>query len=227
MKRLLFLLVAMLLAVPAAATEQQPLESTKDRFSYALGQQLGGDLKTGGVDIDPDLLAAGVRDALAGTPRMSEEEVAMAMETLQMEMMAKHMAEQQQLAEKNLTEGKAFLEANAKKKGVQTTPSGLQYQIIAQGKGKTPGPDDEVTVHYRGSLVDGTQFDSSYERGEPVTFPVSGVIPGWTEALQLMKEGAKFKIFLPSELAYGERGAGQVIGPNATLIFDVELISVQ
>lgn len=227
MKTLIVLLSTLLFVAPLAAAEKKPLESTKDRFSYALGQQLGADLKMGGVDIDPDLLAAGVRDALAGTPGMSEEEVALAMDALQQEMMAQHMAEREKLAEKNLAEGKAFQEKNAKKKGVKKTASGLQYEVVEQGKGKTPSADSTVTVHYRGTLVDGTEFDSSYGRGEPATFPVSGVIPGWTEALQLMKEGAKFKIVLPSELAYGERGAGQVIGPNATLIFDVELISVQ
>jgi len=141
--------------------------------------------------------------------------------------MAEAEAMAKEMGEKNLKEGEAFLQENAKREGVVALPSGLQYEVIEEGTGKSPKPGDEVTVHYRGTLVDGTVFDSSYERGEPVTFPVEGVIPGWTEALQLMKEGAKWKLFIPPSLAYGERGAGQVIGPNATLLFEVELISVQ
>ncbi|WP_305044631.1 FKBP-type peptidyl-prolyl cis-trans isomerase [Geoalkalibacter sp.] len=226
MKSIVVLLLGVLLAVPVLAAEPQPLESGADKFSYALGQQLGRDLKMGGVQVNADLIAAGVRDAQAGSSRMSEEEMEAAMESMQREMMAQHLAQQEALAKKNLEQGKAFLAENAKKKGVKTTASGLQYQVIEAGKGKKPGPDSTVTVHYRGTLVDGTEFDSSYGRGEPATFNLSGVIPGWTEALQLMQEGAKYKIVLPADLAYGERGAGQVIGPNATLVFDVELLSV-
>ncbi|WP_429884358.1 FKBP-type peptidyl-prolyl cis-trans isomerase [Geoalkalibacter halelectricus] len=228
MNKILILLLSMLLAASAAASAAQnpPLESGTDRFSYALGQQLGRDLKMGEVAVTPELIAAGVRDALAGTSRMSDEEMELAMEEMQREMMMKHLAQQERMGRENLEKGQAFLAENAKRQGVKTTPSGLQYRITEEGTGKTPGPDSSVTVHYRGTLIDGTVFDSSFERGEPVTFPVSGVIPGWTEALQLMKEGAKWTIYLPADLAYGEHGAGQVIGPNETLIFDVELISV-
>ncbi|MDO3377383.1 FKBP-type peptidyl-prolyl cis-trans isomerase [Geoalkalibacter halelectricus] len=228
MNKILILLLSMLLAAGAAASAAQnpPLESGTDRFSYALGQQLGRDLKMGEVAVTPELIAAGVRDALAGTSRMSDEEMELAMEEMQREMMMKHLAQQERMGRENLEKGQAFLAENAKRQGVETTPSGLQYRITEEGTGKTPGPDSSVTVHYRGTLIDGTVFDSSFERGEPVTFPVSGVIPGWTEALQLMKEGAKWTIYLPADLAYGEHGAGQVIGPNETLIFDVELISV-
>jgi FKBP-type peptidyl-prolyl cis-trans isomerase FklB len=137
------------------------------------------------------------------------------------------MAKQAEVAKKNKAEGEAFLAENKKKEGVKTTPSGLQYKVIKPGKGKKPKSSDTVTVNYRGTLIDGTEFDSSYKRGQPATFQVSGVIPGWTEALQLMEEGAKWQLFIPSNLAYGERGAGGVIGPNATLIFEVELISIQ
>ncbi|KIH76222.1 FKBP-type peptidyl-prolyl cis-trans isomerase FklB [Geoalkalibacter ferrihydriticus] len=222
---ILLLCFLLMVAVSAGAVQNPPLDSNTDRFSYALGQQLGRDLKMGGVAVTPELIADGVRDALAGTSRMGDEEMELAMEEMQREMMMRHMAMQEQMGRENLEKGKAFLAENAKKKDVKTTASGLQYQVITAGSGKSPGPDSTVTVHYRGTLVDGTEFDSSYGR-EPVTFPVSGVIPGWTEALQLMKEGAKWKIFLPAELAYGEQGAGQVIGPNQTLIFDVELLSV-
>jgi len=140
---------------------------------------------------------------------------------------AKKQELEKQLGEKNKKEGSSFLAENQKKEGVKTLPSGLQYKVIKSGSGKKPKLDDTVTTHYRGSLIDGTEFDSSYRRGKPVTFPVNQVIPGWTEALQLMEEGAKWELFVPSNLAYGEKGAGNEIGPNATLIFEVELISVQ
>jgi FKBP-type peptidyl-prolyl cis-trans isomerase FklB len=142
-------------------------------------------------------------------------------------MMEKQMAHREKAAEENLREGQAFLSENAQKDGVKTTESGLQYEVIEKGSGKTPTPESTVTVHYRGTLIDGTEFDSSLRRGEPATFPVNGVIAGWTEALQLMSEGAKYKLYIPADLAYGERGAGQAIGPNETLIFDVELLSVE
>jgi len=136
-------------------------------------------------------------------------------------------AEMEALAAKNKAAGEAFLAENAKKEGVKVTKSGLQYKIIEEGEGPSPGPSDMATVNYRGTLIDGTQFDSSYDRGQPATFPVGGVIAGWTEALQLMKPGAKWQLFIPSDLAYGERGAGKDIGPNSTLVFDVELLSVE
>jgi FKBP-type peptidyl-prolyl cis-trans isomerase FklB len=149
------------------------------------------------------------------------------MNTFKEEMTKKQEEAMKKAAEKNKKDGAAFLAENKKKEGVVTLPSGLQYKIITQGTGNTPKATDTVTVNYRGSLVDGTEFDSSYKRGQPATFPVNGVIKGWTEALQLMKEGAKWQLFIPSDLAYGEKGAGNVIGPNATLIFDVELISAK
>jgi len=137
------------------------------------------------------------------------------------------MAKQQEVAKKNKKEGEVFLDENKKKEGVKTLASGLQYKVLKEGTGKKPKLNDAVTVNYRGTLIDGTEFDSSYRRGQPASFPVSGVIPGWTEALPLMGEGAKWQLFVPSNLAYGERGAGAMIGPNATLIFEIELISVQ
>ena len=142
-------------------------------------------------------------------------------------MMAKQQEMAKKLGEKNKAEGEAFLAENKKKEGVITLPSGLQYKVIKAGTGKKPKATDTVTVHYQGTLIDGKEFDSSYRRGQPVTFPVNGVIPGWTEALQLMEEGAKWQIFIPSSLAYGDRGAGRDIGPHATLIFEIELVSIQ
>jgi FKBP-type peptidyl-prolyl cis-trans isomerase FklB len=228
------LAVAAILAflVPASgctAEEKKPeLNTMKDKLSYGIGLNLGNDFKAQQIDVDPDLLARGIRDSQAGgTPLMTEEQVKETFEAFQKEMIAKQEAKAKETAEKNQKEGEAFLAENGKKEGVVTLPSGLQYKVIEEGAGKTPKATDKVTVHYRGTLVDGTEFDSSHKRGEPVTFPVNGVIAGWTEALQLMKEGAKWQLFIPSALAYGERGAGPVIGPNSTLIFEVELIKVQ
>jgi FKBP-type peptidyl-prolyl cis-trans isomerase FklB len=149
------------------------------------------------------------------------------MAAFQKEMMAKQQELAKKLGEKNKKEGEAFLSENRKKEGIKALPSGLQYKVVKAGTGKKPKSTDTVTTHYRGTLIDGTEFDSSYRRGQPASFPVSGVIAGWTEALQLMEEGAKWQLFIPPNLAYGERGAGSQIGPNATLIFEIELISIQ
>lgn len=208
--------------------EEPKLDNPKDRISYTIGANIGQDFVTQKMDINADVLLLGIKDKMAGKePRLTEEEMMAEIQSFQQEMQAKLMAEMEQAAEKNKLEGEAFLAENAKKEGVVVTDSGLQYKITEAGEGVSPGPADVATVHYRGTLIDGTQFDSSYDRGQPATFPVGGVIPGWTEALQLMKPGAKWQIFIPSQLAYGERGAGQAIGPNATLIFDVELVSVE
>jgi FKBP-type peptidyl-prolyl cis-trans isomerase FklB len=189
---------------------------------------IGGSLKRGSVEVDPDLLAKGLKDSYGGGKTMlTEDQARQAIEDFQKTMMAKQAETMKTLSEKNKADGERFLAENAKKAGVKVLPSGLQYKVIAPGTGKSPTTADTVTTHYRGTLIDGTEFDSSYKRGEPATFPVSGVIPGWTEALQLMKEGAKWQLFVPPGLAYGERGAGQVIGPNATLIFEVELLTVK
>jgi FKBP-type peptidyl-prolyl cis-trans isomerase FklB len=178
--------------------------------------------------VDPELLVKGFKDSYGGGKTIfTMEEARRTITEFQKTMMAKQVEAMKKLGEKNKAEGKKFLAGNAKKKGVKTLPSGLQYKEIKPGTGKTPKTTDTVTTHYKGTLIDGTEFDSSYKRGEPATFPVSGVIPGWTEALQLMKSGAKWQLFVPPELAYGEKGAGQVIGPNATLVFEVELISVK
>jgi FKBP-type peptidyl-prolyl cis-trans isomerase FklB len=206
------------------AQETPVLKNQKDKMSYIIGMDIGNNLKKQSIDIDPAFLARGIKDALAGgKPLLTEKEMQETMAVFQKEMMAK----QQEVATKNKKEGEAFLVENKKKQGVKTLPSGLQYKVIKEGTGKKPKLGDTVTAHYWGTLIDGTEFDSSYKRGQPANFPVSGVIPGWTEALQLMGEGAKWQLFIPSNLAYGERGAGAGIGPNATLIFEIELISVQ
>jgi FKBP-type peptidyl-prolyl cis-trans isomerase FklB len=217
-----------LLAGQVYAEEQTSLKSQRDKVSYIIGVDIGGNLKSRSIDIDPDLLLKGLKDGLAGNkPLLSETEIHEVMNTFKEEMAKKQEESMKKAAEKNKKDGDAFLAENKKKEGVVTLPSGLQYKIITEGTGNTPKATDTVTVNYRGSLVDGTEFDSSYKRGQPATFRVNGVIKGWTEALQLMKEGAKWQLFIPSDLAYGDKGAGNVIGPNATLIFDVELISAK
>lgn len=216
-----------LLAPTACAQEQTPVQSEQQKTSYSLGYNIGRDFSQKQLDIDPDVLMRGMKDALSGnTTALSEEEMRQAMMDLQKKMMAKQQEQVKELADKNEQEGKAFLAENRQKEGVKTTMSGLQYKVISKGAGKKPGRDDKVTVNYRGRLLDGTEFDSSYRRNKPATFQVGGVIPGWTEGLQLMKEGAKWQLFIPAKLAYGEKGAGPMIGPNSTLIFDVELISI-
>jgi FKBP-type peptidyl-prolyl cis-trans isomerase FklB len=199
-----------------------------DKVSYSIGLSIGRDFKEQGIEINPDVLARGLRDGLTGQePALTEEQMRETQMEFQQVMIAKMEALQKELAEKNLQEGQAFLSEHAQQEGVVVLPSGLQYRVIEEGTGKSPTADSMVTVHYRGRLVDGTEFDSSYDRGEPATFPVSGVISGWTEGLQLMKEGGKHELVIPPALAYGEQGAGPVIGPNAVLVFEVELIKVQ
>jgi FKBP-type peptidyl-prolyl cis-trans isomerase FklB len=201
----------------------QELKSQKEKLSYIVGMDIGKNLRTQLIDVDPAILTRGIKDGLSGNKSvLTDQEVRDTLTAFQKDMIAKR----QVLAEKNRKEGEAFLVENKKKKNVTTLPSGLQYKVIKAGTGKKPKPTDTVTVNYRGTLIDGTEFDSSYRRGQPITFPLNGVIPGWTEALGLMQEGAKWQIFVPSNLAYGEKGSDQ-IGPNATLIFEVELISVQ
>ncbi len=210
------------------AEDSQVLKTQKDKVSYTIGIDIGKAFKKQGLEIDSDLLVKGIKDSMAGNKfLLSEPEIREIMVELQQKMAAQEAEQQKKLAEKNKGEGEAFLAENKKKAGVQTLPSGLQYKVIRPGTGKKPQKTDTVSTHYRGTLIDGTEFDSSYRRGKPASFPVSGVISGWTEALQLMEEGAKWQLFLPANLAYGERGAGREIGPHSVLIFEVELISVQ
>jgi FKBP-type peptidyl-prolyl cis-trans isomerase FklB len=223
------MMCAVLAASTAFAEEQQALKTQKEKLSYAIGIDMGTSLKKNAIDVDPDMLFKGIKDALSGGKQlMTEQELKETIQTAQKELMAKQQEKMKALAEKNKKEGEEFLAANKKKPGVKILPSGLQYKVITEGKGKTPKSTDTVTVNYRGTLIDGTEFDSSYKRNEPATFPVSGVIKGWTEALQLMKEGSKWQLFIPADLAYGERGTmGGPIGPNAVLIFEVELLSIK
>jgi FKBP-type peptidyl-prolyl cis-trans isomerase FklB len=218
----------LILSSPVMGEEKSVLKTQKEKSSYVIGLDVGRALKKGGVEIDADLFARGVRDALVGGKLlMTEQEIKETMNAFQREMTAKQTEARNQLAEKNKKEGETFLAENGKKPGVITLPSGLQYKVLRPGTGKKPQAQDIVKVHYRGTLINGTEFDSSYQRGQPVSFQVNRVIPGWTEALQLMEEGAKWQIFIPSRLAYGERGAGEDIGPHATLIFEVELLAIE
>ena len=200
------------------------LNTDEKKTSYAIGMQIGQDFKRGGLDIDVKAFSMAITDSLKGNPaKLDQQEVAAAMDMLRQQQMKK----QSEFANKAKAEGDAFLAANKKKAGVKTLESGVQYKVIKSGSGKTPTKADSVVVHYRGTLIDGTEFDSSIARGKPLTFPVTGVIKGWTELLLLMKEGDKWQAYIPSDSAYGPRGSGQVIGPNSTLIFDIELLEVK
>jgi FKBP-type peptidyl-prolyl cis-trans isomerase FklB len=229
MKYLLTIILSIgFLFVVCYADEKLELKDQKDKESYSLGYQFGESLKGQGVDINLEIFASGIRDAFGGKePQMSQEQIRATMMELQKRVMAARQKELKEKAAKNAEAGKKFLVENQKKEGIKTLPSGLQYKVLTEGTGKTPKAEDTVTVNYKGTLIDGTEFDSSYKRGQPATFQVKGVIKGWTEALQLMKEGSKWQLFIPPELAYGERGAGRDIGPNATLIFEVELLTIK
>jgi FKBP-type peptidyl-prolyl cis-trans isomerase FklB len=212
----------------SAAAEKPEVKEQKDKISYSVGYQVGGDFKRQGVGLNPEMLVKGAQDALSGAePLVSPREMDQTLVDLKKKIVTEEKAGRKKLAEKNLKDGKDFLEQNAKKEGVVTLPSGLQYKALKEGSGASPKANDNVTVHYRGTLIDGTEFDSSYKRNKPATFRLDRVIPGWTQALTLMKPGAKWQLFIPAKLAYGERGAGTKIPPGSTLIFDVELVSVQ
>lgn len=228
MRTLIAVFGIILLANIAFAGEAVVLKTERDKISYGIGMDIGENMKRQSIDIDPDMLAQGIKDVFSGGKLLlTEEELRATMENFRKDMMAKQKMQMQEMSDKNKKEGEAFLAENKKKEGVITLPSGLQYKVIKAGDGNLPKATDTVTVHYKGTLIDGTEFDSSYGRGEPATFPVNGVIPGWTEALQLMKAGSKWQLFIPSNLAYAERGAGGKIGPNSTLVFEVELLSIK
>jgi len=216
----------------ATKTAPAPLTSRKQKFSYALGMNigngLGGNLKKQGVEVDWNLVAQGLKDAVAGgKTRLSTDEAQAVLKEVQTEVQKQQQEKTKEAADKNKAEGEAFLASNKTKEGIVTLPDGLQYKIVTPGTGPKPSATDSVVCNYRGTLIDGTEFDSSYKRGQPATFGVGQVIKGWTEALQLMPVGSKWQLFIPSSLAYGPRGAGAEIGPDATLIFEVELLSIQ
>src|SRR5579863_8125307 len=219
-------------AKAATAAPALVLKTAKQKRSYAIGadigKKVGAQLKSQSVDLDPAMVARGMRDALSGAkPAMTDDEVRTTLTELRTQLQQKQAAITKEASDKNKQIGDAFLAANKVKEGVTTLPSGLQYKILKEGNGKKPAASDTVVCNYRGTLIDGTEFDSSNKHGGPATFPVSGVIKGWTEALQLMSVGSKWQLFIPADLAYGDRGAGGNIGPGATLIFEVELVSIQ
>ena len=212
----------------AAAQDAPALKDQKEKLSYALGMDLGNQFKKQAVEVDADIFVKGLKDSLSGNKTLlTEQEARAAITALQNEIRTKQMAIAKELGENNKKEGDAFLAENKTREGVVTLDSGLQYKVLTAGEGKKPTIDDTVVCNYRGTLINGTEFDSSYKRNQPATFPVKGVIKGWTEALQLMPAGSKWQLFIPPNLAYGERGTGNLIGPNATLVFEVELISIQ
>ncbi|MDP6466756.1 MAG: FKBP-type peptidyl-prolyl cis-trans isomerase [Pirellulaceae bacterium] len=225
----LFLASANLVMAQAPAEKAElDLTTTRLKASYAIGLSIGKSLKADGLEVDITTLAAGLRASLEGKEaKLNATQIREAIGSFQQEMQAKVVARKKVQGEKNKADGKAFLAKNGKKDGVITLASGLQYQVLKKGNGKRPTKADRVKTHYHGTLLDGTVFDSSVERKEPISFGVTGVIAGWTEALQLMQVGDKWRLFVPSDLAYAERGAGADIGPHATLIFEVELLGIE
>jgi FKBP-type peptidyl-prolyl cis-trans isomerase FklB len=222
------LVFLLLLPMALFAQQKETLQTQKGKVSYSIGVDIGRNMKRQLIEVDLDLLMRGIKDGLGeGKCAISDSMMQVTMAAWQKEMMAKMNETQKAAGEKNKKEGDAFLAENKKKSGVITLPSGLQYKILNNGTGKSPKATDTVVTHYRGTLINGKEFDSSYKRGQPATFPVNQVIAAWTEALQKMKVGSKWQLFVPSNLGYGENGAGQDIGPNATLIFEVELLDIK
>jgi len=220
----LALLFALLFAGNTAFAADVSLSTDSHKISYAIGMQIGKDLSRSGIDLNVDAMTVGIRDMVENQPpKLSQAETEAALALLREQQMKKQMA----VGDNNKAVGVAFLEKNKTQEGVVALPSGLQYKVLTKGTGASPTLSNSVVAHYEGSLIDGTIFDSSIKRGEPATFQVTGVIKGWTEILQKMKIGSKWRVYIPSELAYGERGSGQLIGPNTTLIFDIELIEIK
>lgn len=226
MKYRLALVLSLCGSLSGLAIEKADLEDASTKRSYGLGANYGKSLSRGSIEINVQSFMDGLKDGIAGKSLLTDTEIQAVIDSINQEIREKQKRKQEELAEKNKKDGEDFLAANRQKDGVVALDSGLQYKIIREGNGDIPKATDKVKVHYRGTLIDGTVFDSSYERGVPAEFFVRGVIKGWTEALQLMKTGAKWQLYIPSELAYGERGTGSTIGPNETLLFDVELLDI-
>ena len=219
-------IIGLSLATTHNAIQASPLSSTLEQASYAVGVDLANNLKMQGINLDTDAFLLGLRDSLtAQNLKLSSEQMQSALTRFQEELELSRNTELQALAEQNLAKGQAFLTENAQQEGVVTLPSGLQYRVLEQGEGPNPTKDDVIIAHYRGELIDGTEFDSSYNRGIPIQFALANVIPGWQEVIQLMQPGAKWQVFIPSELGYGLQGAGSMIGPNETLIFEIHFIT--
>src|SRR5882757_8905026 len=216
------------IAAPLFAAGTNILSDEKSRVSYAIGMMLGHNWQQQGLEVDPDIAAHAIKDVqTGGTTLLSQAEMQETLTEFQKTFKIKQQKMQAEKAEKSKAEGEAFLSKNKSNAGVITLPDGLQYTVLAEGTGAMPAANDVVSVNYRGTLLDGTEFDSSYKRGQPAQFPVNGVIKGWTEALQMMKTGSKWQLFIPADLAYGDGGGGPQIGPGATLIFEVELLSIK
>ncbi|HLW36455.1 MAG TPA: FKBP-type peptidyl-prolyl cis-trans isomerase [Chthoniobacterales bacterium] len=224
MKSIIITAIALSFAVNVFGEDKAAqFKDQKDKFSYAVGLNIGMNFKRQNIDVNTDMINAGVKDGLSGKPQMTMDQIRDVMMNFEKDMQAK----QAEVGKKNEADAEKFLADNKKKDGVKTTASGLQYKVMKEGNGAQPKSTDNVTVNYRGTLMDGTEFDSSYKRGQPATFPVAGVIKGWTEALQLMKVGSKYQLFIPPALAYGEHSPSPQIPPNSLLIFEVELMNVQ
>lgn len=224
--RIVMMLLFLFTSLIFAQKTTEMLKTFDDSVSYSIGQNIARNLKGPEMHINFEALAQGMKDQVSGTSLLSEEEIQYILTLFNQKLMAKQNEQLKAVKEKNKAEGLAFLEQNKKKEGVVTLPNGLQYKVISSGNGPSPKATDTVKVHYKGTLIDGREFDSSYRRGEPAVFPLNKVIKGWTEGLQLMKVGDKWTLYIPSELGYGENGAGEMIGPNSTLIFDVELLGI-
>jgi FKBP-type peptidyl-prolyl cis-trans isomerase FklB len=212
------------------AADEKPaaqFKDNRDKTSYSLGVNIGNSMKMQGADINADEVSRGLRDALAGKAMLSDQQVRETLTAWQQDLRAKRMEKMKVEGEQNKKAGEEWLTNNAKKPGVKTMPDGLQYKVLVQGKGPQPKPSDTVSAHYKGTLTDGTEFDSSYSRGQPLTLPVMGVIPGWQEALTNMHVGDKWELYIPGNLAYGERGSPPKIGANATLVFEMELLNIE
>ena len=221
-------LISLWLLFPATVPQAPQLTTDRDKLSYALGTDLGNQFRAQSVEIDPEIFTGALKNALAGGKSLlTPEELRATIAKLQNDLRARQAQKMAELSEKNKKESETFLAANKDKQGVVTLPSGLQYKVLQQGDGPKPTLEDTVVCNYRGTLVDGTEFDSSYKRNQPATFAVKGVVKGWTEALQMMPVGSKWQLVVPPALGYGEKGAGNAIGPNSTLIFEIELISIK